>query len=157
MDNGLLGLAALEDWVRGNQALLRLLGTASLVLLATTALALPVIVAKLPRDYFTRRRRELTGRVRKRPLLWGFATLLKNALGVVLILAGLAMLVLPGQGAITILIGLALTNFPGKYAIERRIVSQPAIGKTLNRIRDLAGQPPLSLPAPSDGIEESTN
>ena len=75
-----------------------------------------------------------------------FLSVLKNLLGILLILAGLVMLVLPGQGAITILIGLALTNFPGKYAIEHRIVCQPAVAKTLNRIRELGGAPPFEMP-----------
>ena len=56
------------------------------------------------------------------------------------------MLLLPGQGIVTVLIGFALTNFPGKYAIERRIACQPAVGRTLNRIREWAGRPPLRLP-----------
>jgi hypothetical protein len=150
-------LAAIKNWFEDNEALLQQLGTASLVLLAITVVALPVVVAKLPEDYFTQERRESAGRSRKHRLLWGFVALLKNLLGIVLILAGLAMLVLPGQGMVTILIGLALTNFPGKYAIERRIACQPAVGKTLNRIRALAGQPPLSMPPEADGIEESTN
>ena len=145
-------MASIRDWLEANEALVRQLGTASLVMLAITVVALPVVVAKLPEDYFTRQQRETAGQSRKRPLLWGVVALVKNLLGLVLILAGLAMLVLPGQGAVTILIGLALTNFPGKYALERRIAGRPAIGRTLNKIRELAGQPPLSIPAETDDV-----
>ena len=60
------------------------------------------------------------------------------------------MLVLPGQGTVTILIGLALTNFPGKYALEQRIVCQPAVAKTLNRIRQLGGVPPFRMPCEAE-------
>jgi hypothetical protein len=134
------------EWVAGHQPLLQQLGTISLIVLAITVVALPVVVIQLPENYFTAERRGRASRTRKHPFLWAALSLLKNLLGSVLILAGLVMLVLPGQGAVTILIGLALSNFPGKYAIERRIVSQPAVGKTLNRIRELGGAPSLSLP-----------
>ena len=143
------GLAAFKNWIEDNQALLQLLGTASLVVLAVTVLALPIIVAQLPEDYFTRLQRPTAARARRRPCAWAIVGFVKNLIGVVLIIAGMGMLVLPGQGALTILIGLALTNFPGKYAIERRIASAPAVGKTLNRIRALAGRPPLQLPSAS--------
>ena len=150
MDSGPHALTAIKDGIEANKALLQQLGTVSLVLLAITLVVLPVVVAKLPEDYFTRKRREAAGRTREKPLLWSFVALVKNLLGVALILVGLVMLVLPGQGAVTILIGLALTNFPGKYALERRIVCHPAVGATLNRIRQLAGQPPLRMPEPAD-------
>jgi len=138
---------AIKEWIEADVTFLQQIGTASLVMLIVTLLALPIIVVKLPADYFTQERRDSAHRTRKHPLLWGVVTLVKNLLGIVLILAGLAMLVLPGQGVLTILIGLSLTNFPGKYAIERRMARQPAVGKTLNRIRQWAGQPPLSMPA----------
>ena len=145
------------EWIEGNGPLLQQIGIVSLVTLVVTLVALPIIVIKLPVDYFTQERRVSTRQDRKYPLLWGIGALVKNLLGVILIVAGLAMLVLPGQGIVTILIGLALTNFPGKYAIERRIARQPAVGKTLNRIREWAGQPPLIMPAETTESEKSAN
>jgi hypothetical protein len=136
----------ITEWIAGHQALLQQLGIVSLVVLAITVVALPVVVIKLPENYFTAEKRGPASRTRKHPVLWAALSLLKNLLGIVLILAGLVMLVLPGQGAVTILIGLALTNFPGKYFLERRIVCRPGVCKTLNRIRELGGAPPLSLP-----------
>lgn len=136
----------IAGWIESHGALVQHLGTASLVMFVATLVVLPVVVAKLPEDYFIREKRQPVARSRKRPLLWGLLALVKNALGILLILAGLAMLVLPGQGLVTILIGLALTNFPGKFALERRIARQPAVGKTLNRIRELAHRPPLQMP-----------
>jgi archaellum biogenesis protein FlaJ (TadC family) len=143
-------MGRITGWMESHGELLQHLGTASLVMFVVTIAVLPVVVAKLPADYFVRDKREPARRSRKRPLLWGALALIKNLLGIVLILAGLAMLVLPGQGTVTILIGLALTNFPGKFALERRIARQPAVGKTLNRIREIAKKPPFVMPAPSD-------
>lgn len=139
-------ISDLATWLEGHQALLSRLGTISLIMLAVTVIVFPAVVIKLPKDYFIRDHREPVRETRRHPLAWGLLSLVKNFLGLVLILAGLAMLVLPGQGTVTILIGVALTNFPGKYKIERRIAAQPAVGKTLNRIRGWTGAEPLSLP-----------
>jgi hypothetical protein len=139
-------MESIATWIESHGELVQHLGTASLVMFVVTIAVLPLVVAKLPTDYFTRDRRQPAGHSRRHPLLWGALAVIKNLLGIVLILAGLAMLVLPGQGAVTILIGVALTNFPGKYNLERSIARRPAVGKTLNKIRALAKKAPLELP-----------
>lgn len=68
---------------------------------------------------------------------------LKNAVGVLLFLAGVAMIVLPGQGLLTMLIGISLLDFPGKRHLERRLVGQPAVLRTINKLREKFGRPPL--------------
>jgi hypothetical protein len=55
------------------------------------------------------------------------------------------MLVLPGQGLLTMLIGISLMDFPGKRAIERSIIGRPLILKSINRIRQRFGRPPLMV------------
>lgn len=139
-------MSDLTAWLDRQQPLLNQLGLISLITLAATVVVLPIVVINLPQDYFTRDHREVARETRRHPLVWGSLSLFKNLIGLVLIVAGLAMLLLPGQGTITILIGVALTNFPGKYKLERRIVAQPAVGRTLNKIREWAGRPPLGLP-----------
>lgn len=134
------------NWFHNHEDFLQQVGTVSLILLFVTLVVLPIIVAKLPEDYLDRVRREPASRKRKHPLLWGMLSLLKNLLGLFLILVGLAMLVLPGQGILTILIGLALTNFPGKYKLECRITRRPVVRNTLNKIRELADEPPFRMP-----------
>lgn len=112
----------------------------SLVSLGLCALLLPVIVLRLPADYFASARdRQPSPRTAVAWLL----RLGKNLLGVLLVLAGIAMLLLPGQGLLTILIGLMLINFPGKRALERRIVGRPSILKLLNGMRARRALPPL--------------
>ena len=142
-------LAEITDWLSQNEALIQQIGNYSLVILAITVVALPVVVKKLPEDYFVTDKREPARQNRKNPVLWALVSLFKNLVGILLILVGIAMLVLPGQGTVTILIGLAITNFPGKFKLERKIASQPAVGKTLNKIRELTGVPPLRMPLDS--------
>ena len=69
--------------------------------------------------------------------------ILKNVVAVVLLLAGVAMLVLPGQGVATILVGLLMMDFPRKKELQRRILSMPAILRTVNALRTRTGEPPL--------------
>jgi hypothetical protein len=139
-------ISGILNWISQNEQLIQQTGNASLVILAITVVALPLVVKMLPANYFISEKREPARQTRKHPLLWALLSLLKNLLGLLLILVGIAMLVLPGQGTVTLLIGLAISNFPGKYAIERRIVCQPAVGDTLNKIRKLTNSPPLMLP-----------
>ncbi len=139
-------MTEIMDWLRGHENILHQLGTLSLILLLVTVVVLPIAVAKLPEDYFEKEQREPASSKRKNPLLWTIISLIKNVIGLFMILAGLVMLVLPGQGTVAILVGLALTNFPGKYKLQRRIASQSAVLKTLNKVRELAKAPPFSMP-----------
>lgn len=136
-------LDQITQWLTEHQELIQQVGNLSLIVLGITVLALPAVVKQLPEDYFVSESREPARETRKHPLVWAVVSFCKNLLGVFLILVGIAMLVLPGQGTVTILIGLAISNFPGKYKLERKIVSNPAVGTTLNKIRELTGAPPL--------------
>ncbi|MBL8850214.1 MAG: hypothetical protein JNG89_11045 [Planctomycetaceae bacterium] len=74
--------------------------------------------------------------------------ILKNGLGVVLVLVGL-VLSLPfvfGQGVLTILIGVSLLDLPGKRRLELAIIRREAVHKSINWIRKKAGRPPLTMP-----------
>ncbi len=139
-------LSEIKTWLTEHQQLIGQIGNYSLIALVITAVALPLVVRKLPVDYFVSEKREPAKSKRKHPLVWNLLSLLKNLVGLVLILVGIVMLVLPGQGIVTILIGLAISNFPGKYKLERRIACLPAVGATINKIRQLTGSPPLDFP-----------
>ncbi len=143
-------LAHLYEWFRGNETLWVWLGVVSVVMFIATLLAVPFVVSRIPTDYFIREHkpRRQTPDTPAR-LLW---LVVKNVLGVILLLAGLAMLILPGQGVLTMLLGMMLMNFPGKYELERRIIQQPTILKTLNWMRHRAQRPALMVepPTPSD-------
>jgi hypothetical protein len=117
---------------------------ASVVGFVGSLIAIPVILVRLPPDYFDTRveRRWLSGH---HPVLRAAMMVLKNIAGLVLLFAGIAMLVLPGQGVLTILIGISLIDFPGKHRLEARIVRQPMILRGINSVRQRFGRPPLVL------------
>lgn len=116
------------------------LGIGSLVL---TVVLVPVVVVRLPADYFVASRKQ--ARQHRTPLAW-CARIGKNLLGAVFVLAGIAMLVLPGQGLLTILIGLLLVEFPGKRRLELAVVRRPAIRRFLDRLRQRHGRAPFLVP-----------
>ena len=115
------------------------LGGISVAMFRITIVAIPVVVAWLPADYFVRPRRQ-GGEIGV--INWTFLVA-KNVVGAVMILAGVAMLVLPGQGLLTILLGLLLMNFPGKHRMEYWLVSRPRVLSSLNWMRAKLQHPPL--------------
>lgn len=111
-----------------------------------TLLAVPVLIARLPVDYFSRDRRHTMYSDSRHPLVGFLLAAVKNVLGLVLIVLGVVMLLTPGQGILTIVIGVLLVNFPGKFAMERWVVLRPGVLRMLNGFRQKVGRPPLDPP-----------
>jgi len=118
----------------------------SAVTFVASLIIVPIILARLPSDYFANEKSNAIATYNKQPVLFILNKFVKNIIGVLLILAGIAMLVLPGQGVLTILIGLGITDFPGKYKLERKLVSNQAVFKSLNWMRKRAGVEPFVYP-----------
>jgi hypothetical protein len=142
--NGLLG------WIADNGTLLGALGAVGVLSLVATVLLMPLLAVRIPPDYFRHRQRLHDYAHDRHPVIHHTIVILKNSLGVALILAGLAMLGLPGQGLLTLLIGLMLTDFPGKYAFEKRLIGQPGVLRGVNWLRQRAGHPPVLAPIDGD-------
>ena len=110
-----------------------------------TLVLVPILVIRIPQDYFVSRKRSTSGWRLLHPVP-GLALLVaKNVCGLILILAGVAMLVLPGQGMLTIVLGIMLLNFPGKYRLERRVARMRPVARSINWMRNRAGHPPLKV------------
>lgn len=118
----------------------------SLVTFVVSGVALPWLLTQLPADYFIETDRAVRPPwPRHRALYWAWR-LLKNLLGVILLLAGFVMLFTPGQGILTILAGLWLMDLPGKRHCERHLIGQPKVLASINWIRRKAGRPQLQVP-----------
>ncbi|HEV2802916.1 MAG TPA: hypothetical protein VGW12_20795 [Pyrinomonadaceae bacterium] len=105
-----------------------------------------VVLVKLPDTYFKAEHgREFW--VERHPVLRWAGLVLKNLLGLVLVLFGVVMSLpgVPGQGVLTILLGIMLLDFPGKRRLELKLVSRPKVLSTINRIRARFERPPLQL------------
>lgn len=142
----------MTEWLAANGGLLGWLAFASVVMFVGSLLLVPVLVARIPADYFLRERGAGTRFSRHHPLLRLTLVVVRNLLGGVLLLAGIAMLFLPGQGVLTILIGVMLMDFPWKFELERRIVRTPTVLRSINWLRERASRPPLEVP----GVQPAT-
>jgi hypothetical protein len=134
----------MTDWI-SNDMLFLVLGVLSVVFFVGTLIAIPVLLVRLPVDYFD----EAASRTwlhNWHPVFRATAYAVKNVIGIVFLLAGLAMLLLPGQGILTILIGISLIDFPGKRRLERALLGRPSVLGTINRIRQRFGKPAILAP-----------
>ncbi|WP_447978194.1 PGPGW domain-containing protein [Candidatus Nitrospira bockiana] len=132
----------MEGWLT-NEVLLGLF-LLSAVGFIGSLVAIPIILVRLPPHYFDERhpRRWMENH---HPILRLTGHIAKNVIGAVLLLAGLAMLFLPGQGVLTMLVGISLLDFPGKRQLERRLIGQPTVLHTINKLREKFGRPPLTV------------
>lgn len=119
-------------------------------LLVVTMIAVPWLVARLPADYFTHPRRR--PETRRRPLLRVPLLIMKNAAGLLLVVAGLLMFIGPGQGSLAMLAGVLMMDIPGKYRFECWLVGLKPVWLALGWIRRRTGRPPLA-PPPTRGGE----
>lgn len=133
------------DWCQQHATLMEWLVGLSLLMFIGTIVVVPVLVARIPEDYFIRDRHAPNTFPARHWALSALWHLTKNLLGVVIILAGLAMLFLPGQGLLTILIGVMLIDFPGKRRLELWLIRRPSILKAVNWMRGKAGRGELRV------------
>jgi len=113
----------------------------SIFLLIGSLLMAPWLLSRLPADYFQNPHHQPLESLVHLPLIRWPLIMLKNLLGLLLLLAGFSMLFLPGQGLLTIVMALVLIDFPGKFRIKRVIIEHPRVGKWINRIRERCGKP----------------
>ena len=120
------------------------LTVASAIGFVGSLIAIPMILVRLPADYFdTRTPRHWMKD--HHPVLRLSGLIVKNIVGIVFLLAGFAMLFLPGQGVLTMLIGVSLMDFPKKRQLEAKMVGQPTVLGVINSMRQKFGKPPLTL------------
>ncbi|HEX6995357.1 MAG TPA: PGPGW domain-containing protein [Gammaproteobacteria bacterium] len=129
-------LAPFVPWLVGVSVISLLLG----------ALLAPLMILRIPSDYFLPERRARLTRHSRHPALRALILAAKNLIGALLLVAGLAMLFLPGQGLLTLLAGLIVMNYPGKYRFERWLVRRPYVLSAMNWLRVRRGRRPLVAP-----------
>jgi len=137
----------MQQWIDQNQSLLGGLFVLSVIVLVLSALAAPAIILRIPADYFAHDQRPPSRWAKRHRAIRLLLTVGRNALGVMLILAGVAMLVLPGQGLLTIAVGFFLIDFPRKYRFQKWLVGRPKVLRAINWYRRRRGVPPLEIGA----------
>jgi len=125
-----------------------LLASAGMVGLAL--IAVPMVIIRIPADYFTHAHRGGSGSSLRWMWLRWIWLVVKNLLGLACLFFGALMLVLPGQGILTILLGVTLLDFPGKYRLQRWVISRRTVLDAINWVRKRRGRDPLVLDRPAE-------
>ena len=102
------------------------------------------LVIRLPATYFCDASpRNVWGD--RHPVLRWTGFLLKNLLGILLIVLGgiMSLPIIPGPGILTLVLGVMLLDFPGKRRLEQWLVRRATVLKAMNRLRQRYGKPPL--------------
>lgn len=107
-------------------------------------LIVAIVIVKIPANYFSSHYQRDFLPNSSWLTRWG-ATIIKNIIGAILIVAGIIMLIGPGQGILTILIGLIMMDIPGKRPLEARLINRPSVLPALNALRAKYNKPPLIM------------
>lgn len=122
-----------------------LLGVGLFVLsLSISFAAIVIVLVNIPANYFSTHYQQDFLPNSSWLVRWG-AVILKNILGVFLVVLGLLLSLpgVPGQGLLTILLGLILIDIPGKRPLEARIIKRPTILSAANKLRARFNKEPL--------------
>ena len=133
------------EWIGLSAEALWWIVVASVTAFVLALIAAPLLVIRIPADYFSHSNRLAAGYLRKHSWFRWLWLVLKNVLGFGFLFLGALMLVLPGQGILTILVGFTLLDFPGKFRLQRWIVTRRGVLESINWVRKKAGREPLAL------------
>ena len=133
------------DWFNQIAGIFPWLVLLSVIMFVGSLALIPLMVARIPVDYFSADRPMGNRSGGRHPLIRAVVTVAKNLLGLVFLVAGMVMLFTPGQGFLTILIGIMLMDFPGKFALERKIVGSASVLRSINWMRARSKRPPLRI------------
>ena len=136
-------MEAFSYFLQNNQIFLYISGLSTIFFLLSL-LGLSWLISIIPHDYFVDKKRVSLIKM-KNPLMWLPIIIIKNSIGLVLILCGILMLILPGQGVLTIITGLIFLDYPGKFRFERSLVRNKLILNSMNWIRRKLDKPDLII------------
>ena len=131
-------------WQAQNELVLIWVGILSAFFFVASILSLPLLVSKIPVDYFVRPVKKLS-LVDLRPINL-LKLVLKNIVGGILLLMGFLMLFLPGQGLLTMFIGLVLLDFPGKFKLEQNLICNIKVYSAVDWLRKKGNSASLDKP-----------
>lgn len=141
-------MSQLYEIISSRGDLIILLGSISFLTFAGTLLLLPILLIRIPEDYFLDSYAPPQKSRRSRVIFH----IVKNLLGLIFLLMGIIMLFIPGQGLLTMLAGLWLMDIPGKRRLEIGMIRRKSIYTAIDLIRKKASKGSLKLPEKNSGI-----
>ncbi len=101
-------------------------------------------VVKIPANYFSSSYVKEINTDKHFSVRWA-ASIIKNIIGLFLVIAGIVMIITPGPGVPTILLGLIMMDIPGKRPLEAKIIQRPAVLSAINSLRARYNKSPLIM------------
>ena len=139
-------LNLITKWLTSYSSILIGIGGLSILILIFSIIGLGWFISQIPKDYFIHEKRQADNWDRYSSKTRILIIILKNFIGIAMLISGLLLLILPGQGLLTMIIGLLLIDYPGKFQLEQKIISIPSIFRSLNWFRAKAKKPNLLHP-----------
>ena len=133
------------QFMETHEELIIWVSTISFLTFIGTLISIPLIIIKLPSDYFIKDKNLAHRFCEDRPLLRIILVGLKNIFGLIFLIMGFLMLFIPGQGMITMLIGFSMLDFINMRGPVYKVVKRPSVYKFINRIRENAGKKSIEL------------
>lgn len=120
-------------------------GTIITIISVIVSYALIVIgMINIPADYFSSSYAKKLSSDRHFSIRWA-ALIIKNVIGLFLVIAGIIMIFTPGPGVPTILLGLIMMDIPGKRPLEAKLIQRPMVLSAVNDLRARYKRPPLIM------------
>jgi hypothetical protein len=124
----------------------RVLSFGSLAFFLITPILAPAIVILMPADILVRPRSGFAERPPVTRVFYLVWHVLKNLLGIALLLLGILLLFMPGQGLLTMLVGAMLSDLPRKRSLLQKLLAQHSVRKAVERLRRRWRKEPLMYP-----------
>ena len=133
-----MNIEIIRDWLYSHTTFIIIVSIISVVLVTLLFTALLITILRLPVDFFLKEERSFVLKRNNMPfILYILILILKNILGIILIIFGLIMILLPGQGVMAIFVAVIFVDFPGKWKMVRYFSGKKKIMQGLNWVRRL--------------------
>ena len=136
----------MTEWLASYSSILIGIGGLSILILIFSIIGLGWFISQIPEDYFIHEKRQADNWDKYSSDTRVIIIIVKNVIGIVMLISGLLLLILPGQGLLTMIIGLLLIDYPRKFQLEQKIISIPSVFRSLNWFRAKARKPNLLHP-----------
>ena len=125
----------ITEWLASYSSILIGIGGLSILILIFSIMGLGWFISQIPADYFIHEKRQADNWNKYSSETRVVIIIVKNVVGIAMLISGLLLLILPGQGILTMIIGILLIDYPGKFKLEQKIISIPSVFRGLNWFR----------------------
>ena len=136
----------MTEWLASYSSILIGIGGLSILILIVSIIGLGWFISQIPEDYFIHEKRQADNWDKYSSETRVVIIIVKNVIGIVMLISGFLLLILPGQGILTMIIGVLLIDYPGKFKLEQKIISITSVFRGINWFRAKSKQSYLQHP-----------